>query len=173
MRIILIPMVFILLSGLPKADEIHVPPGACITLPAGANVCSDTLTVDSNACFIAFDSSNICPGMVIRGNGSIVISIAQISSEIPGSFILHQNYPNPFNPVTKIKIEVAQLEKNARVKLIIFDALGKEVKKLVDEHLQPGVYEVDFDGTDLPSGVYFYRFFAGDFTSVRKMILLK
>lgn len=173
MRIILIPIVFILVGGLLKADEIHVPPGACITVPAGANLCSDTLTVDSNACFVAIDSSNICPGMVIRGNGSIVISILQISTEIPGSFMLHQNFPNPFNPVTKIKIEVAQLENNAKVKLIIFDALGKEVKILVDEHLQPGVYEVDFDGNSLTSGVYFCRFFAGDFTSVRKMVLLK
>ncbi|MBN8585178.1 MAG: T9SS type A sorting domain-containing protein [Ignavibacteria bacterium] len=104
------------------------------------------------------------------------IGITPISTEIPKSYSLSQNYPNPFNPVTKIRFS---LPHQGYVKLSIFDALGKEVSSLVNENLQAGVYETDFDASNIPSGVYFYRIEAVDpsttlrVTETRKMVLLK
>ena len=73
------------------------------------------------------------------------------SSLIPGTYSLSQNYPNPFNPVTQVKYD---LPKQGFVTLKVFDVLGREVSKLVNEVKTPGSYIVDFDGTSLSSGVY-------------------
>ena len=83
---------------------------------------------------------------------------------------LEQNYPNPFNPTTRIKYQVASIE---RVSLKVYDILGREVKTLLNKPMQPGSYEVEFDGSDLPSGVYFYRFTSSNFAQTRKMLLIK
>ncbi|MCX7878103.1 MAG: T9SS type A sorting domain-containing protein, partial [Ignavibacteria bacterium] len=103
-----------------------------------------------------------------------VTFVTPVSSEVPERFSLNQNYPNPFNPKSKIKMQIAEL---SEVKLVVYDVLGREVQTLVNEQLSPGTYEVDFDGTNLPSGVYFYRIIAeGEgqkFTKTMKMILVK
>lgn len=83
--------------------------------------------------------------------------------------VLYNNFPNPFNPTTKIAYELLSYHK---VKLTVFDILGREVKVLVDEDQEKGLYEVDFDATSLASGVYFYKLEAFD-TSIKKMILIK
>jgi photosystem II stability/assembly factor-like uncharacterized protein len=104
-----------------------------------------------------------------------LIGINPISSEVPERFSLYQNYPNPFNPVTIIKFDIPP-SKGARgmmVRLLIYDILGRELTALVNEELKPGTYEVSWDGSNYPSGVYFYRLTAGDYTETRKMILLK
>jgi len=106
---------------------------------------------------------------------SIVISqqtvgIENISNEIPGAYNLHQNYPNPFNPVTNIKFEVP---KNDVVYLSVFDALGREVAVLVNERLNPGVYNYKFNSANVSSGVYYYRIKTSDFSSVKRMVVLK
>ncbi len=98
------------------------------------------------------------------------IGLIPVSTEIPEKFSLSQNYPNPFNPATKIRFNISS---PAEVKLQVFDILGKEVKMLVNESFQPGVYETDFDASTLPSGVYFYRLTAGTFSESKKMVLLK
>ena len=85
-------------------------------------------------------------------------------------FSLEQNYPNPFNPVTAIKYTVP---KQNLVKLVVYDIIGREVVTLVNEVKQPGNYSVSFDASNLASGVYFYRMAAGDFTDVKKMVLIK
>ena len=90
--------------------------------------------------------------------------------ETPSSFSLHQNYPNPFNPTTTISFSVSELR---NVSLKIYDILGKEVSTLVNENLAPGSYSVTFNASSLPSGMYFYKLQAGDFTSVKKMTLIK
>ena len=90
--------------------------------------------------------------------------------ETPSSFSLHQNYPNPFNPSTNISFSVSELR---NVSLKIYDILGKEVSTLVNENLAPGSYSVTFNASSLPSGMYFYKLQAGDFTSVKKMTLIK
>jgi hypothetical protein len=101
---------------------------------------------------------------------SDIISVEKISEEIPSSFILSQNYPNPFNPKTIINY---QLPINNFVKIAVYDIAGKEIAVLVNEFLQPGTYEVTFDGSGLTSGVYFYKLQAGDFTETKRMVLLK
>ncbi len=86
------------------------------------------------------------------------------------SFALQQNYPNPFNPSTKIKFSIPE---QSQVKLEIFNVLGQRVKTLVNQELTKGVYEREFDGSRLSSGVYIYRIEAGKYTESRKMMLLK
>ncbi len=88
----------------------------------------------------------------------------------PNNFELSQNYPNPFNPSTKINYEISSRE---NVELKVFDILGNEVAMLVNEVQSPGKYELEFKGSNLPSGVYFYRLLSGTFSQVRKMIMLK
>jgi hypothetical protein len=94
------------------------------------------------------------------------------------TFNLKQNYPNPFNPVTTIKY---QIPKSSFVVLKIYDVLGNEVATLVNEKLSSGGYEVDWDGSGYPSGVYFYKLITDDpesssgqrFVDVKKMVLVK
>jgi 5-hydroxyisourate hydrolase-like protein (transthyretin family) len=94
---------------------------------------------------------------------------------IPKNFQLYQNFPNPFNPVTKIKYEIKANGKSERVKvkLIIYDIAGKELKVLVNQEQNAGIYEVNFDGRELPSGIYFYRFETEDYLETKKMVLVK
>jgi hypothetical protein len=99
--------------------------------------------------------------------------ITQISSEIPKEFSLSQNYPNPFNPSTKIRFNIPHSGRSVFSKLIVYDNLGREAATLVNEQLNPGSYEVDFDGSSLTSGVYYYKLTAGDYSSTKKMILIK
>jgi hypothetical protein len=117
----------------------------------------------------------------IMGNGGVLynisvdtndnpIGIVNAGKNIPDNFILHQNYPNPFNPSTNIKL---QIPKSSDVELLVFDILGREVQSLVSEQLSPGTYEVNFDGSNLPSGVYFYCLEAVGFTETKKMVLIK
>jgi hypothetical protein len=93
----------------------------------------------------------------------------------PASYELKQNYPNPFNPTTSIRYSVASRQSPAAssVKLVVHDLLGREVAVLVNEMKQPGSYDVTFDGSRLPSGVYFYRLQSGEYTECRKMALVK
>jgi archaellum component FlaG (FlaF/FlaG flagellin family) len=92
------------------------------------------------------------------------------SDHLPASFELMQNYPNPFNPVTSIKYQVAEA---SPISIKVYDLIGRQVTVLVDEVKQPGNYQVTFGGENLASGVYFYKMTAGDFSSVKKMNLLK
>jgi hypothetical protein len=92
------------------------------------------------------------------------------------AFRLEQNYPNPFNPSTKIKFTIPVILSGVErsiTTLKVFDVLGNEVSTLVNEHKPAGEYEIDFDGTGLPSGIYFYKLKAGSYVQSRKMVLLK
>ncbi|RJP60327.1 MAG: M28 family peptidase [Ignavibacteriales bacterium] len=89
---------------------------------------------------------------------------------MPSEFYLSQNYPNPFNPVTRIKYQVASIEK---VTLKVYDILGREVALLVNRVQSPGTYEVEFNAADLASGIYFYSIQAGEFSAVKKLMHLK
>jgi subtilisin-like proprotein convertase family protein len=89
---------------------------------------------------------------------------------IPSYYSLSQNYPNPFNPVTKITYT---LPKSGNVELKVYDILGREVATLVNEVKQAGIYDINFNATNLASGIYFYRIKAGDFSAIKKMVLVK
>jgi len=104
------------------------------------------------------------------GQGGIVISVEDESQLNPTGFKLEQNYPNPFNPTTSLQYSIGNRQ---FVTLKVFDLLGREIATLVNEEKPAGTYEVEFDGTNLPSGVYFYQLKAGSFIETRKMVLLK
>jgi hypothetical protein len=97
-------------------------------------------------------------------------SIQNISSEIPKEYKLYQNYPNPFNPTTTINFDII---KAGNVKVIIYDALGREIKILVNEPAVPGSYKFVFNADNISSGVYFYKIVTGDFTNIKKMLVIK
>ena len=98
------------------------------------------------------------------------IEVNNISNVIPNKFSLYQNYPNPFNPSTRITY---QIKNDNFVYLKIFDITGKEVESLVNEKQVSGTYNVDWDASNYPSGIYFYRIITGDFKETKRMILIK
>jgi hypothetical protein len=101
---------------------------------------------------------------------ALTIGINQISLEIPSHFSLSQNYPNPFNPATKIRFDI---QKSGFTMLVVYDILGKEIRTLVNGELKPGTYEADWNASNYPSGVYYYKLVAVNYTETRKMLLIK
>jgi hypothetical protein len=138
------------------------------TLFATANSVNFDNTSDS-------DKYNFSPNKLVRVY--IPIGIKPIST-IAEKFSLGQNYPNPFNPNTKIRFVIppSPLRRGAggEVNLTVFDILGREVITLVNENLQPGTYEVNFNGTNLTTGIYFYSLFiGGQRFDTKKMVMIK
>jgi photosystem II stability/assembly factor-like uncharacterized protein len=114
----------------------------------------------------AYVGSDIAAGEFSIG----VTSTDDSENGLPSEYSLEQNYPNPFNPITTIKFSIPN---EGLVTLKIYNALGEEIKTLVNEIKQTGNYNIIFDATSLPSGIYFYRIQAGNFLETKKMILLK
>ena len=125
----------------------------------------------------AFDNDSL--GVIIADSGFTII-VAKDSSyfttsiesenEMPTEYCLSQNYPNPFNPSTKINYSVPEY---GLVTIKVYDLLGNEVAPLVNEEKNAGNYEIEFNGYGLPSGVYFYKIFAGNFSETKKLVLIK
>jgi len=127
----------------------------------------------------------LSPQLVINmdadGNGSIDTTIysrgnhptsvkANSASQIITDYSIHQNYPNPFNHSTIIKFDLPEAE---HVRIVVFNSSGQQMVTLVDQRMTAGNHEVLFDGSELASGVYFYRITAGSFTQTRKVALVK
>jgi len=118
----------------------------------------------------------------LSSNKNVTVRITEFNSiealpggALPKQFTLSQNFPNPFNPETRIRF---QIPKAGPVKLIVYNLLGQKMRTLADRRMQPGIYDAVWDGRDdrgnsLASGVYFYRFTAGDFQQVKKMLLIR
>jgi|WetSurMetagenome_2_1015567.scaffolds.fasta_scaffold37114_2 photosystem II stability/assembly factor-like uncharacterized protein len=102
--------------------------------------------------------------------GGTLLGINSVSNQIPAQFSLLQNYPNPFNPTTNIKYQITN---NSIVLLKIYDALGREIETLVNEEQSAGTYEIMFNASQYPSGVYFYKLEAGSYSETKKMLILK
>jgi hypothetical protein len=102
--------------------------------------------------------------------GGPVLAVDNANKDLPTDFALAQNYPNPFNPTTKIQY---QLPQGSNVKVVVYDALGKQVAVLVNEFQSAGTYTTNFNASNLASGIYFCRMEAGNFVKVNKMLLLK
>lgn len=105
-------------------------------------------------------------------NPNLVTNIAE-DDIIVNKFLLKQNYPNPFNPTTKIVYQIPETENHSHVSLKVFDVLGREVAVLVNEQKSAGNYSISFDGSNLSSGIYFYKLQVGSFSETRKMLLIK
>jgi len=101
---------------------------------------------------------------------TVVTKVEKEGTEIPTIFALAQNYPNPFNPETSIRFSIPQ---ESFVTVKVFNTLGEEVVTLVNEAKTAGTYNVSFNAKSLTSGIYFYTIKANDFTSTKKMILMK
>jgi photosystem II stability/assembly factor-like uncharacterized protein len=116
-------------------------------------------------------------GIIYKTTTGGISAVNLQGEEVPVEFNLYQNYPNPFNPATMIKFIIPEngkaKMKNDKTILKVFDLIGKEVATLVNEKLKAGTYEVMFDGSNLPSGIYFYQLNAGNFLETKKLILLK
>ncbi|HMS64698.1 MAG TPA: S8 family serine peptidase [Ignavibacteria bacterium] len=104
---------------------------------------------------------------------TLFTSLSNFSSEIPGNFSLSQNYPNPFNPSTNLEFAIPQ---TGYVTLKVYDMIGKEVAALVNSELNPGTYRFKFDGSNLSSGIYYYKLTvtgAEDYSALKRMVLIK
>ncbi|MBA4250663.1 MAG: hypothetical protein C0425_10325 [Chlorobiaceae bacterium] len=101
---------------------------------------------------------------------TVITSIDFSNNEVPNRYFLYQNYPNPFNPITKVKFTIPN---SGIVQIKIYDILGKEIITLLNEYKTTGSYDVEFNASSLPSGVYFYRMISGNYSETKKMILLR
>ncbi len=120
-------------------------------------------------------NNNVIETSVIPDGGNVLLYKGLVSgindlTDNPGQFILYQNYPNPFNPKTTISFSIPA---DGVVTLKVYNSLGEEVKTIEQNYLAKGTHSLNFDGADLPSGIYFYRINAGKYSAVKKMILLK
>ncbi len=105
----------------------------------------------------------------VNQNGTLT-AVKDVGGEKPIGFVLEQNYPNPFNPATTIRFE---LPRSSHVCLRVFDPLGRKVATLLDSQINPGTHDVDWNASNISSGVYFYRLEAGEYTETRKLIILR
>lgn len=126
---------------------------------------NDIKFINSSTGFAVGDS-----GLILKTTNGGQVFVRNISTEIPNRFSLYQNYPNPFNPTTNIKFDIP---KKSFVKLVIYNLLGKEVKTLVNEEMNTGSYQADWNASTYPNGVYFYRIQTEGYTEVKRMILTK
>lgn len=113
-----------------------------------------------------------------RSLSNLLTKVIKLEQTIPTKFSLEQNYPNPFNPEAKIRFSIPStpslpLQRGTDVRLTVYDALGREVETLVNEALQPGAYEVTFNGSGRNSGVYFYRLVTNDYSETKRMLMIK
>jgi hypothetical protein len=118
---------------------------------------------------VTFSQNSISPYVILTGQENTT-TLNDEQRLVADGFLLEQNYPNPFNPETHIDFV---LEKNARVQLSVYNILGQKVDVLLNRELNAGNHTVQFDGRNLPSGIYFYQLRVGDHTQVRKMELMK
>ncbi len=137
------------------AQDIALPTPKMATLPAGGSGINPPGTIPPPTRFIY----NV-----------VMVGISGNTNEIPEIYKLYNNYPNPFNPVTKIRFDLPDA---SGVKLFVYDALGREVSRIIDGEMKAGSYEADFDASNLTSGVYFYRLVTKGFSDTKKMLLIK
>jgi len=150
--------------GINAAPDVYglsissITPGtSCASTTSSTSVCNDTVQYNLSS----GTHYHYCEFVGIEPNGNA----------IPTDYSLSQNYPNPFNPTTIINFG---LPKAGFVKLVVYDILGRTVATLINnESKEAGNYKADFDGTNLASGVYFYRIESSEFSSVKKMLLIK
>ena len=138
----------------------------------GAN--AKTINGDGQLCVLRFEGKanvNLNSAVVKNsGNNNLLVKVTSDKNAVPTIFALSQNYPNPFNPVTRIDYQVPQ---QSQVEIAVFNSLGQKVATLVNEVKETGAYSVDWNAASLSSGIYFYQMKAGDFVTVKKLVLLK
>jgi len=131
---------------------------------------SDIYFLNENTGWVVGDS-----GLILKTTTGGVTFINTISTEIPSVYSLSQNYPNPFNSTSNFKFEIARHggSSTSDVKIVVYDLSGREVEVLVNERLQPGTYQTQWNASAYSSGVYFYKLETEGYTSTKKMVLIK
>lgn len=129
-----------------------------------------SIALGNSAQGYSFTSPVVHAGATNVNINLVPTAIEQTGSNLPAKYSLNQNYPNPFNPTTQISY---QLKSARNVRLTVYDITGRVVAVLVNQRQSAGEHVITFNGDYLSSGIYFYRLRAGNFTSTRKMVLLK
>ncbi len=109
-------------------------------------------------------------GVILHTSNSGITAVNEVKPDTPKEYSLKQNYPNPFNPVTAIGYRLSAI---SQVDLSVYNMLGQKIKTLVSESQQAGEYKVEWDASDFASGIYYYHLIAGEFQSIKKMVLIK
>jgi len=150
----------------------------CMTTNSGANWIQQNSPVSSSLKEVYFIDENT--GWIAAGTSGIlktttggITEVRQLGTELPVVYMLSQNYPNPFNPETKIKFSIPATSSVAQTFLTVYNVLGQQVAVLVNQNLQPGTYEVNWNAADLTSGVYFYTLKTEEYSKTKKMLLIK
>jgi hypothetical protein len=146
----------------------------------GVNFVNFNLTYSSNQ-VICFQNKILVAVSGTTNGGVYIYTDTLVGIKNPGvshieKFSLSQNYPNPFNPSTKISFQIPLNKGGERglfTRLTVYDLLGREVATLINEKLSPGTYEIEWNASNYPSGVYFYKLITGSFSGSKKMVLLK
>lgn len=135
----------------------------------------NALTVDNQGnVYVTGGSDNLGNTDFVTIKYSSTIGIQPITTEIPVKFSLEQNYPNPFNPTTKIRFSIpGSIAGSGVVKIEVYDVSGKFMKRILNENLSAGFYEIDFNASGLATGTYFYRLTTNNFTETKKLVLVK
>lgn len=120
-------------------------------------------------CLFTISSADVGIGISDVGRISSITGIEDENTS-PVGYFLNQNYPNPFNPSTEISFSLA---KSSFVTLEVYNSLGQKVAALINDKMNPGSYKVKFNASNLSSGIYYYKIQAGEFHSVKKMLLLQ
>ncbi len=110
------------------------------------------------------------PLAIMFGPNALTLPVIDNNKQIVENYILYQNYPNPFNPTTTIRFDIP---KTSFITLKVYNILGQEITTLVNGYKNPGRYEINFDASSLPSGVYFYRLISNDFTFTKRLIIMR
>ena len=167
--------------------------GGIIFTNDGGNTWHFQNQINDNALHCTFmkDTNRIWVGgqlgtIIFSGKGGTITDMTrdEIYTNIPQEIYLSQNYPNPFNPVTKIKFTIptsplnpspyqGEGQRERFITLKVYDVLGRKIITLVNEEKPAGEYEIEFNGYNLTSGIYFYRIQVGDYINTKKMVLLK
>jgi hypothetical protein len=128
---------------------------------------ANNITTGANGCLTGWAGG--ATGTIVKLTG-IPVGISNNQNGIPDAYMLQQNYPNPFNPTTNISFSIP---KAGNVELKVFDILGREAATMVNEFRPAGNYSVEFNASELSSGVYYYTIRTGEFTQTKKMVLIK
>ena len=167
------------ITGLGQSEGVDYFPNGNILI--GNGVTSSVKLFDSGGNYIE-DLIPSGSGNLLTPNAVVIREVSAVSVSNESSinsikFRLKQNYPNPFNPTTKIKFSVPRVNldegEGSLVTLKVYNILGTEISTLISEELSAGEYEVDFNASELTSGIYFYKLTSGSFAETKKMILLK
>ncbi len=144
-------------SSLYSQSSIVFDIGSTIDIGSGSDICADIITINGT----------------LTGNGTFCNAQVDVETDsilVPSKFEISQNYPNPFNPRTVIRY---QLPLASHISLKVYDVLGNEIAALVNEEKPAGSYKVEFDASNLSSGIYLYKIQAENFVETKKMLLLK